>query len=59
MDRVSTGRVVHAETNNIDRPTKHSLPLVIMTNLASERNVGLFCGLKKICTVNVFFFFYH
>ena len=44
------------KTNNIDRPTKHSLPLTKLTNFSSEWIVGLFCRLKNICAVKYFMF---
>ena len=48
------------KNNNIDRPTKHSLPLTKLTNLTSEWNMGCFCRLKKIYAKKfVFFFFKH
>ena len=44
------------KTNNIDRPTKHSLLLSKLTNLSSAWKVGSFCRLEKKFTFNKLFF---
>ena len=44
--------------NNIDRPTKHSLPLANLTNLSSEWKVEWFCLLKKMCQGIIFIFYF-
>ena len=42
---------VRAYSNNIDRPTMHSLPFTKLTDLSSQWRVGWLCRLKKMCTV--------
>ena len=53
----SEHRADRTSTNNIDRPSTHSLPLAKLTNLSSEWKVSGFCRLKKICVVNELFLF--
>ena len=49
----SAGRkLMPPKTDNIDRPTKHSLPLTKYTNLSSDGKWGDLVERKKICMYN-------